>query len=70
MRYSEREFVESLREADLVFAVPTQQPGPPYLLYPARAETRETLGYARTAQALYVAVDLLTDDLYALVSPA
>jgi hypothetical protein len=67
-RYFEREFVESLRDADLVFAVPTQQSGSPYLLYPARAKTQEPLGHDRTAQALHVAIDLLTDDLYALVS--
>ena len=67
-RYSEHEFVEALRDADLVFAVPIQQPGSPYLLYPARAKTQEPLGHVRTAQALYVPIDLLTDDLYALVS--
>ena len=66
-RYFEREFVESLRDADLVFAVPTQQSDSPYLLYPARAKTQQPLGHDRTAQVLYVAIDLLTDDLYALV---
>jgi hypothetical protein len=62
-RDSEPEFVESLREADLVFAVPTQQPGLPYLLYPAQARMQDPVGHHPTAEVLKIPVDLLTDDL-------
>jgi hypothetical protein len=44
-RDSDPEFVESLREADLVLAVPTQQPGSPYLLYPGEAKLQDPFGY-------------------------